>query len=126
MKKVLVFLSIVVVLTACVSVSKSILDTSFSLRPVPQQRVSVLLASLGDTLPSNCTRVALLHASAAELASEGRIYDKLREEAGKLGANTLYIQSMEDVGIGERIVGALMLAAADKDSDAIALHCDDT
>jgi len=56
-----------------------------------------------DTIPDACERVALLHASGDEdLTDEGQMIDKLREEAGKLGANALHLRTMEDPGTGAR------------------------
>ncbi len=49
--------------------------------------------------------------------------DKLREEAGKLGANALHLQSTEDPGTGEKIASAVFGTSADRDSDAVALCC---
>lgn len=107
----------------CVSVSKSVLTREYETQPVPRDDVFVFLTSAGDTIPETCRRVAILHASGAEAATEGKMMDKLREEAGKLGANTVLIQTMEDPGTGERVVGALFGVGTDKDSDAIAYRC---
>ena len=121
MKRGLLFL---MVLTSCVQVSKSVLDHSFASAPVPREGVNVLLASLGDEIPEDCTRVAILHGSGPEeWTDEGDMINKLREEAGKLGANTLFLQNMVDPGTGERIASALFETEADRDSDAIALYC---
>ena len=49
--------------------------------------------------------------------------DKLRSEAGKLGANALHLQAMEDAGTGERVVSALFGTEADRDADVLALWC---
>jgi hypothetical protein len=112
-----------VVLTGCVSVSKSVLTREYASQPVPRDNVYVFLKSAGDEIPASCRRVAILHASGPEAASEGTIVDRLREEAGKLGANAVWIQTMEEPGVGERIAGTLLGIGVDKDSDAIALHC---
>lgn len=48
---------------------------------------------------------------------------RLREESGKLGANAVYIRTMEDPGTGERVASALLGTESDRDSDAIALWC---
>lgn len=121
MKRALLFL---LVLTSCVQVSKSVLDHSFASAPVPREGVNVLLASVGDEIPEACTRVAILHGSGPEeWTDEGDMINKLREEAGKVGANTLFIQNMVDPGTGERIVSAIFETEADRDPDAIALFC---
>lgn len=109
--------------TGCVTVSKSILMDR-SAYPVPQAEVQVLLE--GDSIPSACERVALLHASGDEdFTDEGDIWNKLRSEAGKLGANVVFLQGIEDPGTGERIASAVFGTTSDRDSDAIALWCPD-
>ncbi|MCG6955136.1 MAG: hypothetical protein LJF04_04015 [Gemmatimonadetes bacterium] len=117
------FLLPIVVLAGCVTVSKSVLmDRSHS--PVARDDVYVFIA--GDTIPESCQRVALLHASGDEdLTEEGDMIDKLREEAGKLGANAVHLRTMEDPGTGERAVAAIFGTSADRDADAIALWCPD-
>ena len=121
MKPVRVLAVLLLALTACVSVSKSVLQDR-SASPVPQADVYVFLA--GDTSPASCERVAILHASGhQDYTNEGQMLDKLREEAGKLGANAVQLQTMEDAGTGERVVSALFGVGSDRDSDAVALWC---
>lgn len=114
-------LLLLIALTGCVTVSKSVLlDRSDA--PVPRGGVYVFLRS--DTIPASCERVALLHASGDEdMTDEGQMIDKLREEAGKLGANALHLRTMKDPGTGERIASAVFGTNADRDADAVALWC---
>jgi hypothetical protein len=49
--------------------------------------------------------------------------DKLRSEAGKLGANAIYLRTVEDPGTGERVASAIFGTEADRDSEALALWC---
>jgi len=70
-----------------------------------------------------CDRVAILHASGSNNASETKIIDKLREEAGHLGANAIHIRSAEDAGNVERALGEVFGSTSDKDWDALALFC---
>lgn len=117
-------LFLLLLLSACVSVNKSVLDRTFEARPVAGDDVYVFLSA--DEVPETCTRVAILHASAATgWSNEGKIIDKLRSETGKLGGNAILLQSMEEAGAGEQIVGGLLGTGSDTDSDAIALHCPD-
>lgn len=110
-------------LAGCVTVSKSVLMDR-SATPVPRQDVQVLIE--GDSVPSSCQRVALLHASGPEgFTDEGDMWDKLREEAGKLGANAVQIGEIQDPGAAERIASGLFGTEADRDADAIALWCPD-
>ncbi|TFH64354.1 MAG: hypothetical protein E4G90_08255 [Gemmatimonadales bacterium] len=115
------FLIVLVLLTGCVHVSKSVLMDRSSM-PVPKESVYVFLAS--DTIPNSCERVAILHASGEQdWTDEGQMIDELRSEAGKLGANALHLLTMEDAGTGERVVAALFDTQADRDADALALWC---
>jgi hypothetical protein len=92
--------------------------------PVPPGQVDVLMASLGDSIPRECVRVAIMHASGAQDATdEGDFLEKLREEAGEVGANTVFVQNMEDAGTAERIVGGILGTGVDRDSEALALRC---
>lgn len=112
-------------LAGCVTVSKTVLTEEFSSAPLPEQQVMVLMASLGDTMSSECVRVAILHASGdQDTTDEGEMISKLREEAGKLGANTLFIQDMEEAGTAERVIGEIFDVEADRDSEAVALYCE--
>lgn len=114
---------LVVLCAGCVRVSSSVLmDRSTS--PVPQADVYVFLA--GDEIPESCERVALLHASGSQdFTDEADMLDRLREEAGKLGANAVELRTMEDAGTGERVVAAIFGTGSDRDADALALYCPD-
>lgn len=115
------FAVLVTVLTGCVTVSKSVLMDR-SAQPVPRDQVTLLLAT--DSVPSTCQRVAMLHGSGPDsFTDEGDMWNKLRDEAGKLGANAVQMQSMEDPGGGERFAAALFGTQADRDSEAVAYWC---
>lgn len=110
-----------ILLTGCVSVSKTVLMDRSDM-PVPKESVYVYLAN--DTIPEGCERVAILHASGEQdLTDEGQMIDELRSEAGKLGANALHLLTMEEAGTGERIAAALFDTEADRDAEALALWC---
>jgi hypothetical protein len=114
-------LPVALLVAGCVTVSKSVLMDR-SMYPVPEQQVQVLLP--GDSIPPACERVALLHASGDEdFTDEGDIWNKLREEAGKLGANAVLIHDIEDPGAAERISSAVFGTESDRDADAVALWC---
>ena len=114
-------LAAALLLGACVTVSKSVLMDR-SAFPVPQNEVYVFLPS--DSIAPSCERVALLNASGEEtLTNESQMIDKMREEAGKLGANAILLQSIEDPGGAERFASAIFGTEADRDGAAIALWC---
>lgn len=116
-------IAICVLLTGCISVNKSVLMDR-SMYPVPTGEVHVFLPR--DEVPTSCQRVAILNASGDEnFTNESQMIDKLREEAGKLGANAIMMGEIEDPGSGERIASALFGTASDRDSQAEALWCPD-
>lgn len=122
--RLLLLASTLVLVTGCVKVHKAVMNDR-SNAPVAPEDVYLFLAD--DEIPEDCERVALLHGSGAqEWTSEGKMWDKLREEAGKLGANAVHIQEMEDAGTGERIAAGLFGTQADRDAEAIALFCPTT
>ncbi len=95
-------LLLTLLLVGCVHVNKSVLMDR-SAYPLPMMDVSVFLP--GDWIPDSCERVAILHAS-GDYTNESQMLDKLREEAGKLGANAVHFQRISD-----------------GDADAFALWC---
>lgn len=110
---------VVLGLAACVTVSKSILDRSFMGAPVPKDEVQVYLP--GDEIPDH-TRVAILNAEGdVDVTDPGQMIDKLREEAGKLGANAIVMGEIEEPGTGERVASALLDTSANRRTQAIAI-----
>ena len=109
----------------CVHVSQSVVDHSRKASPIAPEDVYVYLAAAGDELPAACRRVAILQGSAQEApwSDQGDIIDEMREEAGELGANALYVQSIEEPDTDERILQALFAIPADTDVDGQAVWC---
>ena len=109
--------------TGCITVSKSVLDDSYAYRPLALQDVYVFFPY--DEICEH-RRVAILAAEGdEELTSEGGMIDKLREEAGKLGANAIILNGVTEPGDGERIVAATTYESAERRGQAVAIHCTD-
>ena len=109
-----------VLAVACVSVGKSVLDTSFQAAPVERDDVFVYVA--GDSVPEH-TRIALLDAKGnTDWTDEGDLLNKLREEAGKLGANAIIWGDTEDAGTGARVAQALLGTSANRSTTAVAIY----
>lgn len=105
---------------ACVSVNKSILDRSRMGTPVPQDSVHVYMP--GDSLPSY-TRIAILNAKGdVQMTNEGQMIDKLRKEAGKLGANAIILGRVTNPGTGAKVAKALLGTSANRREQAIAIY----
>jgi len=106
-------------LVSCVTVNKSVLETSYAATPIPKEEVHVYLA--GDDVPEH-TRVAILNAEGdGDLTNEGQMIDKLREEAGKLGANAIILGEVEEPGTGAEVAQAFLGTSANRKSRAIAV-----
>lgn len=104
--KMWMIIPMMIMLTGCVSVNKSVLDRSFAQRPVPPEDVRVFFSD--DALPEHI-RVAILSASGdSGFTNEGQMIDALRKEAGKLGANAIVLEALREPGAGERVVNALL------------------
>jgi hypothetical protein len=92
--------------------------------PLVPDQVHVFFA--GDEIPESCERVAILLGPGDEtFIHEVQIVDELREEAGKLGANAVQLQTMTDPGTEDPRVSARSGSNSDRDPGAIALWCPD-
>lgn len=119
MKK--ITLATLVLTSACVNVSHSILMDR-SAYPVPPMEVGIFLPD--DDIPEDCERVALLFASGNQhFNDEGDLLNSLREKAGELGANAIDLQFMSEAGTVEVIAAAVLDAPVNRDADAVALYC---
>lgn len=108
-------------LAGCVTVGTSVLMDR-SATPVPQQDVYVFFPD--DSIAPSCERVAILNAQGStDYTNESQMIDKMREEAGKLGANAILLQGIEDPSGAERFAGALFGTGSDRDGQSIALWC---
>lgn len=77
----------------------------------------------GDEVPEH-SRVAILHAAGSEgWTNPSQMIDKLREEAGKLGANAIVLLGIKEPTFGERFVNAMATGSADAErkGEAIAI-----
>jgi hypothetical protein len=119
MKNGVALVGLTILLAGCVTVNKSILDRSFMTTPVPKEGVHVYLP--GDEVPGH-TRVAILNAEGdVEMTDEGEMIDKLREEAGKLGANAIIMGEIKDPGTGAVVANAILGTEANRKTQAIAI-----
>lgn len=119
MKNVSVMAAILIV-AACVSVNKSVLSTSRVSYPVPKEQVQVYFA--GDTVPEH-DRIAILNGSGDDnMTNQAQLIDKLREEAGKLGANAIILQDVEEASTGAKVAQAILGTSAKRKGEALAIY----
>lgn len=105
---------------ACVSVNKSILAPNPTGRTFSEEQVYVYFED--DEIPEH-TRLAILNAEGdVDTTDESDMIDKLREEAGKLGANAIILGDIEEPGTGARIAGAVFDVETYRETQAIAIY----
>lgn len=120
MSRTITLVAVSLFLAACVSVNKSVLSRSRVHEPLPLEQVQVYFAD--DSVPGH-ERIAILNAEGAEsFTDRGKIIDKLRQEAGKLGANAIILNELKDPGTGERVVAMVFGVAAMRKGSALAIY----
>ena len=113
-------LGAILLIAACVSVNKSVLSTSRVSYPVPKEQVQVYFA--GDTVPAH-ERIAILNGSGDDtMTNQGQLIDKLRQEAGKLGANAIILQEVKEASTGARVAQAILGTSANRKGEALAIY----
>ena len=119
MRKVITLAGLTLLLATCVTVNKTVLDRSFMATPVAKESVHIYLP--GDEVPEH-TRIAILHAEGdVDMTDESEMIDKLREEAGKLGANAIVLGELRDPGTGAMVASAILGTTAERRGQAIAI-----
>lgn len=126
MKKIVV--AALVLSTACIGVKRAVL-VDRSDHPVPLEEVTVFLPE--DEIPEGCERIAVLAAAGDySHADFGDLLERLREEAGELGANAIHIRIMSEAANWQgtdlpeiRDARYLLSARRGRDARAFALHC---
>ena len=99
--------TLALVLTACVSVGKTVLMPD--LAPINEENVRVFLP--GDAVPRH-DRVAILTADFNDsMSDDSDVLNKLRKEAAKLGANGIVIVGSETESDATRVARTLTLGA---------------
>ena len=97
------FFVLAVLVSGCVSINHTMLDTGPGYAPVPAPEVQVFFER--DELPEH-TRLALLYGKTFEnITTESKLINKLREAAGALGANGVVLLGQTDQGGDIRISG---------------------
>ena len=121
MKRLFFFVAFLpLLLSGCVTVNRSVLSQERIPYPVEMMQVTVYFAD--DTIPTH-QRIAILNARGPEdFTDESDMIDKLREEAGKLGANAIILNELRDPGTGERVVAAIFGGEAERRGSAIAIY----
>lgn len=100
------FFVLAVLVSGCVSINHTMLDTGPGYAPVPAPEVEVFFER--DELPEH-TRIALLYGKTFDnITTESKLINKLREAAGALGANGVVLLGQTDLGGDVRVTGNLV------------------
>ncbi len=104
-------------LTGCITVSESVLMQG--LPPVPAENVTIYFAD--DDIPEH-DRVAVLAARGHySMTTEGKMYDKLRQQAGKLGANAVIVEDLRDPTGTGKVLSAVTGFGGNRKGQAMAI-----
>jgi len=101
-------------------VNKSVLTSNPTGAVFAKKEVQVFFST--DSIPAH-TRIAIMNAKGDEdWTNEGKLIDRLREEAGKLGANAIVLLKMEDPSTGRKVVSVIFGVSANRKGQAIAIY----
>ena len=109
-----------VAITGCVTVNKSVLSRAHVTERIAKEDVHVYLPN--DTVPAH-ERIAIMHARGDQSATnEAELIDKLREEAGKLGANAIVLGEIHEANTVTRVAAVVFGTPAERRGQALAIY----
>jgi len=84
---------------------------------------AVVVYRTPEQVPGRYQELALLHASGSGYwTSEAGMYRKMREEAGRLGANAIILESMSEMSTDQKIVATYLNVDVDRTGKAVAIY----
>lgn len=114
-------LSLAVVLTACVSTNATVLNKSMTRPPIAKE--SVIIYSSAEKVPGKYDEVALLNSKGDEsMTNERKMYESMRSEAAKLGANGVILQETKDPGTGSKVAHMLIGTSSNRHGKSMAIY----
>ena len=107
--------------TACVRTNTVQLGTPMNYPPVAWEEVQVFLKE--SDVPGQFVTIALINAEgASEYTNEKGMVDKVRKEAGKLGANGVIIEDIKEPSAGAKVAGAVLGVPATRHGKVVAIR----
>jgi len=121
MKKYLLILALVILTTSCVQVNWIKLGPGNIIRElVATDQVAIYLTA-GD-VKGDYEQIALLNARGNSLwTNEAEMIWRLREQAGKLGANGIILDALSEPSAGAKVAGAIFGVGVDRKGKCIAI-----
>ena len=121
MKRFVPLAIVLLALTACVRTSTVPLGAPRAHAPVPPQDVQVFLKEAD--VPGPFEKIALINAEGATgWTSENGMVEKVRKEAGKLGANGVILEAIQEPSAGAKVAGAFLGVAASRHGKVVAIR----
>lgn len=110
------------VLAACVTTQALRLGTTAHRPPVAWGDVVVYRSA--DQVPGKYEEIALLSSTGnTALTSEKTMWNSMRKEAGKFGANAIILDAMSEPSAGAKVAAAFLLGTgAERKGKAIAIY----
>ena len=117
----LAILALAVALTACVSTNATVLNKSMTRPPIPKE--SVVIYTSADKVPGKYDEVAVLNSKGDEgMTDERKMYESMRSEAAKLGANGVILQETKDPGTGSKVAHMLIGTSSNRHGKSMAIY----
>ena len=109
------------VITACVSVQSTRLGSTVIRPPVPASAVAIYRSAA--QVGAQYEEVALLDAAGDyNYTNEEKMYQKMREKAGALGANGIVLDSITEPTTGAKVAQFFIGTAAQRKGKAVAIY----
>jgi len=109
------------VITACVSVQSTRLGSSVIRPPDPASAVAIYRSAA--QVGAQYEEVALLDAAGDyNYTNEEKMYQKMREKAGALGANGIVLDSISEPTTGAKVAQFFIGTAAQRKGKAVAIY----
>ena len=109
--------------SGCV-VSNATRLTTESYAPVPAEQVAIYLSE--DDIPGEYIKIGLINAKGNHGATdESQMLNKMRKDAGDMGANGILYQSIDEPGTGAKIAGAVLGVGVNRKGQVIAILVED-
>ncbi len=107
-------------LSGCVSTNSTILGTNSPGAPVAEEHVAIYRTA--DQVPGKYREIALLNSTGeSNWTNEHKMYESMKKEAGKLGANAVIVDALSEPSAGAKVAAAIFGVGAERKGRAIAI-----
>ena len=123
MKRFLPALTLVALLTACVSTRATLVNPSAAPFPKVAPAEVIIFTSAEELDTLNYQRVAIIEASGSgEWTNQSQMLEAMRKKAGDLGANAVLLPQIKEPGAGAKVAAAVFGTGTQRKGNAVALR----